>query len=104
MVSAARVASLPICVTDTPDDARTRAATRLAIFEKIPSYRAVRDHEGGGRPPADVAIIGDERAVEKALTRLADAGATHFIANVAGVTTPEERARTVALLGALSAR
>lgn len=95
------IASLPICVTDRPDEARARAATNLAFFAAVPSYRTILDREGAWSP-ADVAIVGDERDVEKELARLADAGATHFIANLSGLTTPEERARTVALLGALS--
>ncbi|CAO5158080.1 Oxidoreductase [Frankia sp. AiPs1] len=97
------VASLPICVTNAPDEARDRAATNLAFFEAVPSYRSVLDRENA-RSSADVAIVGDERAVEKELTRLADAGATHFVANLSGITTPEERTRTIALLGSLSAR
>lgn len=95
------IAGLPICVTDAPDEVRARAATNLAFFDSVPSYRTILDREGA-RTAADVAIIGDERHVERELTRLADAGATQVIANLSGVPTPEEHARTITLLGALS--
>ncbi|WP_050997033.1 MULTISPECIES: LLM class F420-dependent oxidoreductase [Frankia] len=91
---------LPVCVTDHPDEVRERAAGALALFDSIPSYRAVLDREGVVTA-AEVAIIGDERQVERELGRLAAAGATHLLANlqIAGAA---ERARTVELLGALS--
>jgi F420-dependent oxidoreductase-like protein len=91
---------LPVCVTDQPDEVRERAAGSLALFESIPSYRAMLDREGV-TSAAEVAIIGDERQVERELGRLAAAGATHVLANlqIAGAA---ERARTVELLGALS--
>ena len=53
------------------------------------------------KSPADVAVIGTERDIERAITRLADAGATHFVANPAMFTTPEEQARTIRFLGSL---
>ncbi len=46
-------------------------------------------------------LIGTERDIEHAITRLADAGTTHFVANPAIFTTPEEHARTIAFLGSL---
>ena len=94
------VVSLPVCVTGEPAAASARAASSLAFYAQIPSYAAVLDLEQAG--PADIAIIGDERHVERRLVELAEAGATHFIANLSGVTTGEERKRTLALLGALS--
>jgi 5,10-methylenetetrahydromethanopterin reductase len=45
----------------------------------LPSYRAMLDREGAGGP-ADVAIVGDESAVGEQLERIADAGATDFLA------------------------
>lgn len=53
------------------------------------------------RNSAEVAIIGTERDIEHAVTRLANAGATHFVANPAMFTTPEEQARTIGFLGSL---
>jgi F420-dependent oxidoreductase-like protein len=95
------VAALPVCVTGEPGAARDRAAIGLAFYANIPSYRAVLDREGV-TSPAEVAIIGDEREVEHAITRLADAGVTHLVANPSSFTTAEERARTIGFLGSLS--
>ncbi|WP_235947988.1 LLM class F420-dependent oxidoreductase [Candidatus Frankia alpina] len=93
------VVGLPVCVTDHPDEVRERAAETLALFGTVPSYQAMLDREGV-RSPAEVAIIGDERQVERELGRLAAAGATHLLANlqIAGAA---EWARTVELLGSL---
>ena len=61
-----------------------------------------------GRLPSPAPVIeldvSDEQHLATQLRRLADAGATHFIANTNGVTTPAERRRTLAALGAFSAR
>lgn len=67
---------------------------------RIPAYRAVLDLSEAASP-ADVAIIGDERHVEQRLRQLTEAGATHFIANLAGATTDRERQRTIEFLGAV---
>ena len=95
--------SLPVCVTSDPDQARERATRSLAFYSNVPSYRAMLDREGV-TSPVEIAIIGDEQHLATQLRRLADAGATHFIANTNGVTTPAERRRTLAALGAFSAR
>jgi 5,10-methylenetetrahydromethanopterin reductase len=97
------VAALPVCVTSEPEAVRDRASAGLAFYAARPSYQAMLDHEGAASP-ADVAIIGDERHVEGAIRRLADAGATHFMANTAGLATPADQARTIAFLGSLSAQ
>ena len=51
----------------------------------------------GAEGPADVAIVGDEAAVEKQLGALADAGVTEFVASIFGVAR-RARADTRALL------
>ena len=94
------VASLPVCLTSRPDDVRDRAAVALAFYANVPSYRALLDREDV-KSPADVAVIGTEREIEQAVTRLANAGVTHFVANPAMFTTAEEHARTVSFLGSL---
>jgi F420-dependent oxidoreductase-like protein len=94
------VVSLPVCLTSEPGPVRQRAASALAFYARLPSYRAILDREGV-TSAADVAIIGTERDVERAITRLSDAGATHFIANPAAFATPEERTRTISFLGSL---
>ena len=94
------VASLPACLTSQPDAVRDRAATALAFYANLPSYRVVLDREDA-KSPAEVAVIGTERDIERAITRLADAGATHFVANPAMFTTPEEQVRTISFLGSV---
>ena len=60
------VCILPICVTSDPDAARAAAAKVFAIYGQLPSYRAMLDREGAAGP-ADVALVGDEAAVEAQL-------------------------------------
>jgi F420-dependent oxidoreductase-like protein len=95
------IASLPVCVTNRPDDVAERAAEHLAMYDQYAAYVAVL-HREGARRAGDVAIIGDEAHVQRAILRLREAGATEFIGNAWGFTTPEEHDRTVAVLGALS--
>ncbi len=93
---APRVASsLPICVTADIDTAREHAARDFQVYGFLPAYRAMLDREGA-EGPADVAIVGDESAVEKQVHALADAGVTEFVASIFG--SREERAQTRALL------
>ena len=89
---------LPVCVTDDADGARERAAHVFSIYGTLPSYRAMLDKEGA-EGPADVAIVGDEGMVTKAVQALADGGATDFAAAVYG--DDAERSRTVDLLSSL---
>ena len=70
---------LPVCVTDDVDGAKERAAKGFAVYGHLPSYRAMLDKEGAAGP-ADVAIVGDEKAVEAGIQRVADAGGTDFAA------------------------
>jgi F420-dependent oxidoreductase-like protein len=91
-------ASLPICVTNDVDAARTRAATEFKIYGSLPSYRAMLDKEGAEQP-SDVAIIGDENTVAKGVQQLADSGVTDFAAAEFG--NAEERARTRGVLRGL---
>jgi len=89
------VASLPICVTLDVEAARERAAKDFQIYGFLPSYRAMLDREGA-EGPADVAIVGDEARVRKALGQLADAGVTEYVASIFG--SREEREETRSLL------
>jgi len=89
---------LPVCVTSDEARARERAARTFEMYGSLPSYRAMLDREGAPGP-ADVALVGDEDALAAQVQRLADGGATDFVANVYG--TPEERDRTRALLRSL---
>lgn len=94
------VAGVYFCVTRDVPLARERAAREFAPYGEIPSYRAVLDREGVATA-ADVAVIGDEEEVLRALRRFADAGATEILATVFG--DAEEQARTSALLPRLAA-
>jgi 5,10-methylenetetrahydromethanopterin reductase len=89
------IAALPVCVSDSPTEARARAHERFGGYGSIPSYRAALDR-GGAREPADIAIIGNEESVHSALDELADAGASELLAVEFG--TDEDIARTRALL------
>jgi len=70
----------------------------MAIFES--RDRSAQHTAEGVEGPADVAIIGDESAVEAQLRGLAAAGATDFLASIfpAGYDAMGSVARTRALL------
>jgi F420-dependent oxidoreductase-like protein len=89
---------LPVCVTSDPTKARERAGRTFELYGSLPSYRAMLDREGVPGP-AEVAMVGDEDEVRRQLDRLANGGATDFVANIYGST--DERARTWALLRSL---
>jgi F420-dependent oxidoreductase-like protein len=75
------VAGLPIALARDAAAARAKAAESFAIYGQLPSYRAMLDREGASGP-ADVAIVGDERALEAGLRAVGEAGATDFCAAV----------------------
>ncbi len=90
------VAAFPIAVTDDPDGARTVVGKMLRGYSPIPSYRAMLDREGAAGPE-DVAILGDERALDEALDRLEAMGVSDFSASIMSVD-PEAEGRTTAYL------
>lgn len=92
------VCTLPICVTDDAAAARERANEVFSIYGQLPSYRAMLDLEGAAGP-GDVAIVGDEDAVGRQVSHLAEVGVTDFNAALFGPR--EEAARTRALLRSL---
>jgi F420-dependent oxidoreductase-like protein len=93
------VVGIPVCVTDEPDKARLRASNVFAIYNQLPSYRAMLDKEGA-EGPADVAVVGGEEAVAAQLADLVEAGGTEVVAAIFG--SRDERARTLALLSDLA--
>lgn len=93
------VSALPVLVTDDPDGARQRAAKIFSIYGELPAYRAMLDREGAAGP-ADVAVVGDEAEVAAGIARMADAGATDFLAVEFGMS-DDERTRTRDLLRTL---
>jgi F420-dependent oxidoreductase-like protein len=94
------IVGLPLCVTDDIDGARARANRIYERYGQLPSYRAMLDREGVAGP-ADVAIVGSEREVERQLTALENAGATDLCASVFG--SAEQKERGYALLRSMVA-
>jgi F420-dependent oxidoreductase-like protein len=74
------VVELPLAVTTDVSAARASAARRYRRYGTLPSYRAMLEREGV-EGPGDVAVVGDESTVGEQLARLAEAGATDFLAN-----------------------
>jgi 5,10-methylenetetrahydromethanopterin reductase len=98
------VVGLPVAVTRDVATARAGAARQFQIYGSLPSYRAMLDREGA-EGPADVVIAGDESDVGQQLARLAEAGATDFLAVPFPVKgDAEAMARTRALLAKLARR
>ncbi len=95
------VVTLPVCVTDDPAAAKTRAERIFAVYGQLPSYRAMLDREGAASA-ADVAVVGTESEVTAAVDRIEEAGATEFSAAVYG--SQEEIERTQTLFSSLAAR
>jgi alkanesulfonate monooxygenase SsuD/methylene tetrahydromethanopterin reductase-like flavin-dependent oxidoreductase (luciferase family) len=92
------VCILPVCVTSDPDAARERAARVFAIYEQLPSYRAMLDREGAAGV-ADITLAGDEDTVGSQIARLAEAGVTDFVAGE--YARGEDASRTRAFLRSL---
>ena len=93
------VVSLPIAVTDDPGAAKARINEAFAIYPNLPSYKAMLDKEGAAAA-GDIAFIGDEESVAASISKLADAGATDFVAAVIG--DAAERARGFDLISELA--
>jgi 5,10-methylenetetrahydromethanopterin reductase len=91
--------ALPVTLTGDVDRAKADVDQTYALYATLPSYQAMLQLEGA-TVPSDIAIIGDEAVVRAGLRRLADAGATDFLAAPAG--SPEERRRTLDLLSAVA--
>jgi len=75
------VAGLPIVLTNNADAVRERIGKMLAMYGQLPSYRAMLDKEGAAGPE-EVAIVGDENALDAAMARLRDIGVTDFDAAI----------------------
>lgn len=90
------VCSLPVWVTDEPEQARAAVAQTLTIYGQLPSYRAMLDIEGVDGP-ADISLIGSAQQVQDGVAAIAASGATDFTA-VIPTPDPDERARTIEAL------
>ena len=71
----------PVAVTEHTERARARADRLFQHYAVLPSYRAVLEREGV-ESPGEIAIVGDEYAVEDRLRALADIGATDLLATI----------------------
>ena len=97
---APRVAvALPVVVTHDVDGAKARVNEAFSIYPNLPSYKAMLDKEGASAA-ADIGFIGDEESVVASVTRLANAGATDFIAGLVG--DAGERRRGLELMSELA--
>lgn len=74
------VVGLPLAVTSDVATAREIARRVFKTYASLPAYRAMLDREGV-EGPAEVAVVGDHDAIGEQLMRLAEAGATDFIAS-----------------------
>ncbi|MHC9293595.1 TIGR03564 family F420-dependent LLM class oxidoreductase [Mycobacterium sp. LTG2003] len=90
------IAGLPVCVTDNPAAARELARSEFAVYDNVPSYRAMLDREGFAHA-GDAALIGSADEVVDQIGALAAAGATELCANIFG--SPDERGATSEVLG-----
>jgi F420-dependent oxidoreductase-like protein len=75
------VASFPTALTNDPDAAREKVSELLGMYANLPSYRAMLDIEGVAGP-GDIAVVGDEKALDAALGRLRDIGVTDYDATI----------------------
>jgi F420-dependent oxidoreductase-like protein len=74
------IAALPTALVSDLDSARAKANADFAVYNTLPSYRAMLDREGDDCQPGDVALLGNEGELRTCLARLRDAGVTDFCA------------------------
>lgn len=100
------VAGLPVVVHDDPAAAQAAVDAASTLYASMTNYRRIIE-AGGGAAAGDVAVTGDETAVQTTLRELLDAGATDIWAQPVAVGTDRvERSaslrRTRALLRELA--
>jgi F420-dependent oxidoreductase-like protein len=78
------IAGLPVAVHDDLDEVKAALASRAAILDPLPNYQRILAL-GGVERTVDIAITGDEKAVQRQLQDLIDAGATDVWAGPLGV-------------------
>lgn len=78
------IAPFPVVLTNDEAGARAEVGRQLVVYGQLPSYRAMLDREGVDGP-AELALVGDEKALTAALGRLAEAGVTDFAAALVDV-------------------
>lgn len=96
---------LPVAVTKDITGAREQAAKTYEMYGQLPNYQRVLEREGATKPE-ELAVTGDEAAVERQIRALSDAGATDFVAWAypVGDDAAESLSRTWELLGGLAGK
>ncbi|MEU6718556.1 LLM class F420-dependent oxidoreductase [Nonomuraea sp. NPDC046802] len=89
------VASAMIVITDDPERVRSEVSARLGFAGNFAGYRSMLERQGLSGVHETV-IAGDERTVEKAISRYADAGATDLLVSPVG--NEREQAHTLDFL------
>ncbi len=95
------IATLPVCVTEDPQSVRQRIGESLAMYGRLPSYRAMFEREGVAGP-AELAIVGSAVEVGEQIERLREAGVTDFAVSEFALNA-DDRGATRALLKSLTA-
>jgi 5,10-methylenetetrahydromethanopterin reductase len=75
------VAGMHIVLTSNPETANKRVGRMLSLYGRMPSYRAMLEIEGA-EGPADLALVGDEKALDAGLDRLRSLGVSDFEASI----------------------
>ena len=99
------VVALPVAVTEDVAAAREKIGRVFQVYGTLPNYQRMLALEGA-QSPADLAVTGDEAAVESQLRAIAAAGATDLAASMVpvGEDGSASIARTRALLKSLIGR
>jgi alkanesulfonate monooxygenase SsuD/methylene tetrahydromethanopterin reductase-like flavin-dependent oxidoreductase (luciferase family) len=92
---------LPAVVTSDVEGVRERAAAHMAFYDDVPATQISMRREGVAHAH-ELAVIGDKETVAAAIERYAEAGATEVSIAYTDIGTPEEQARTIALIGELN--
>jgi F420-dependent oxidoreductase-like protein len=75
------VAGMHIVLTADVETARERVARKLAVYRAMPSYAAMLEKEGAD-DISELALVGDEKALDAGLDRLRDMGVSDFEAAI----------------------
>lgn len=90
------IATLPVCVTETPEQHAAMVSKNLAMYGQLPSYKAMFEREGVTEP-GELALLGSAAQVEDKLNELKDAGVTDFGVSLFA-TSKDEHVNTKAML------
>lgn len=94
------IACVPTLATHDVEAIMPRARDFTRFHAALPEYQQIIEREGLAHP-ADMGVIGDERAFRAGIERLRDVGVSEFGAALFG--DREEQLRTIAQLGAIAA-